>query len=404
MLAAGRPTRPSPVAGGPLLEPSANSTCRLSFYESPPSDDIDLDSFETNGIARLHVLRRIDILRARGVTGEKLAAEIRKVDEQQFGGTGRANLATYNDQLSHHILRLAFCQTEELRRWFLQNECTLFKMRFEASKASDVNQFLKQNDLLMQYPPISTAEKMRLKSKILAVCTGTKPMEEQQYHAMDYYKVPFTEVIALVSRREVFLEVGYAYVSSNKILSIIEGKFRSSLAKSLNCAYQMKHLVISDTRISSIVSKLSKVAFRYGGSIGSAGGAESSGTIEIFSEFLKTLGHSDIKIKPCGVSKLFVSTGTKKPNACDKWCPIANRAHKSNTQKYTIYFDTMVMEQGCWDGVCQATNRHVYYQLKQGQDNTTRCVKVGWTPPPLDENAIANINAIASRKKLKSSH
>jgi len=58
-------------------------------------------------------------------------------------------------------------------------------------------------------------------------------------------------------------------------------------------------------------------------------------------------------------------------------CPIAGRVHKSNTQKYTIYIDTQVMQQGCWDSACQETGKHVYYQI-QGN----KVVNCGWNAPP----------------------
>lgn len=379
------------------------------------------------------------MLRARGVAGENLAAEIRTVDEKHFGkdpgGAGSAD-ANVRDQLSHFILRLAFCRTEQLRQWFLQNECILFKIRFESAKASDVDRFLKERDLMMQYPKVSgrgtsfaeialrpprrgtlkirplrtrvlpparkneqigAAEKARLRPKLLAAHPGAGAA----FRATDYYRVPFADVVALVARRDVYLEAGHAYVSREKILSLVEGKFRASLARSLNRAYQTRHVLTSDPRIASIADGLSRVAFRYGGSAGGGGGggaADAAGTVQAFSDYLKTiLGHSDpLKFKPCGPNKLFVSTGSKKANERDRTCPIAGRVHKSNTQKYTIYFDTMVMEQSCWDGVCQATCRHVYYQLQPGPDGAPRCVKVGWTPPPLDEKAIANVAAIAS--------
>ncbi len=34
------------------------------------------------------------------------------------------------DQLSHYILRLSYCSKPELRKWFLNQECELFRLRF----------------------------------------------------------------------------------------------------------------------------------------------------------------------------------------------------------------------------------------------------------------------------------
>jgi hypothetical protein len=253
------------------------------------------------------------------------------------------------------------------------------------------------------YEQISYEEKMRLKPKLMGLHQTTSggnnnaatANTEYNYNTTDYYKVPFMDVLQLVSRREVYLEGGHAYVSRTKIISIVEGKFRTVLSKSLAHAYQMQFQWSSDARIGSIVHRLSKVAFQYGGSsIGPSSGISSNGAVlhthavaQIFVDYLTgVMGHSDPKMKPSGVNKMFVSVGTKKPNTCDKTCPIANRVHKSNTQKYTIFFDTLVMEQSCWDGVCQATHKHVYYQIR---DNG-RCTRVGWNPPPLDAAMLAN--------------
>ena len=38
----------------------------------------------------------------------------------------------FKDHASHFVLRLAYCRTEELRRWFLTHESELFKARFDA--------------------------------------------------------------------------------------------------------------------------------------------------------------------------------------------------------------------------------------------------------------------------------
>jgi len=39
--------------------------------------------------------------------------------------------------VSHFVLRLAYCRTEELRRWLLAQECALFQARFR-EELSDV--------------------------------------------------------------------------------------------------------------------------------------------------------------------------------------------------------------------------------------------------------------------------
>jgi hypothetical protein len=47
------------------------------------------------------------------------------------------------DHVSHFILRLAYCKSEDLRRWFLTQECDLFRYRFDLEDSESVSDFLK---------------------------------------------------------------------------------------------------------------------------------------------------------------------------------------------------------------------------------------------------------------------
>ena len=52
-----------------------------------------------------------------------------KLAEKHLRGGGQQEMQ-WKDAVSHFVLRLAYCRTEDLRRWFLQHECELFKSRF----------------------------------------------------------------------------------------------------------------------------------------------------------------------------------------------------------------------------------------------------------------------------------
>ena len=131
---------------------AAGETSCLSMYNEQPTEELTLQDFEIlaldrlKGIGtllcfllqnrrhRLHcaVLKAIESSKARGIKGAELNTEIRQLSLTHLGGDiGSLTKPTPDvqrkDMVSHHILRLAYCQSEEKRRWFLTQEVALFR-------------------------------------------------------------------------------------------------------------------------------------------------------------------------------------------------------------------------------------------------------------------------------------
>jgi DNA primase large subunit len=51
---------------------------------------------------------------------------------------------------------------------------------------------------------------------------------------MDFYELPFDEVVDLISERKVYVHRGVAYVPQSEFVSVFVTHFRSNLALELN--------------------------------------------------------------------------------------------------------------------------------------------------------------------------
>ncbi|XP_008428058.1 DNA primase large subunit [Poecilia reticulata] len=230
----------------------------LQFYGQPPLENISLSEFESFAVDRLKLLKTVENL---GVSYVKLSDDyLRKLDNeiraQNFPhGAGDAKDQTEKrrkDHISHFILRLAYCQTEDLRRWFIQQEVDLFKYRFRELNSGEKLEFLHKNNL--QYNTISAEEKDNLREKLTIssyAASGVK-VEEQ-----DFYKVPFQDALDLVRTRKVYLKEGYAYIPHNEIVTIVLNDFRTRLSKALALTARSLPAVHSDERLQPLLNHLS---------------------------------------------------------------------------------------------------------------------------------------------------
>jgi len=253
---------------------------RLLFYKDPPVEEITLEEFERFAVDRLKLLREIENVSIRFkrdseeyeakmekllvdflptyksfavVPPERKGFMVRK-DEEELDNkilTDQRN-DRRKDHISHFILRLAFARSEDLRRWYITQELDLFRYRFKKESNEATNQFLREQKL--HFEPIGQEEKSSLLQN-LKDCMPSKEMD--QADSVDFYKVPFTDVLDLVRGRRVYLRAGFAYVPRNELVSIILGIFRSQLSLALTVTARRLPYLEEDTRLLPMLKNLS---------------------------------------------------------------------------------------------------------------------------------------------------
>ncbi|KAM7542217.1 hypothetical protein Aperf_G00000017327 [Anoplocephala perfoliata] len=224
---------------------SRNRTPRIQFYNEPPTHTIELEHLEKLAIERLKILKCVeavgqDFIRGSKEYDERLLAELSKIGPIGKSFTLTSNQPKnivediHNDITSHFILQIAYCRSETMRRWFIQQELDLFRFRFNLERAASghssdtINEFLRLNNL--HFTSISSDEADSLREQLVA---GTK-INAISGDYTNFYKVYFTEVPELVRRRQVFLKAGYAYVPDTELVSLVVSRFRASLSRNLS--------------------------------------------------------------------------------------------------------------------------------------------------------------------------
>nr|XP_043613484.1 probable DNA primase large subunit [Erigeron canadensis] len=200
----------------------------IPLYRTPPTLEVRLEDFERFAVDRLIVLRGISDGLARGKKPdemEKLVSDLWKANMRH----PQASEVINKDIISHFVLRLVYCRTEELRKWFLSMESTLFRYRFRL-EPSEVHKAL-MTELGIPYEGVTNGEFERLRDKLSLVARSAN--QPVPISGGTLYKVPFEEVPELVASRRVLIQKGDAYVALSQVVSFVVPHFRSHLSKAL---------------------------------------------------------------------------------------------------------------------------------------------------------------------------
>ncbi|KAG6499987.1 hypothetical protein ZIOFF_039801 [Zingiber officinale] len=205
---------------------ASTTSAKLSFYRSVPALEVRLEDFELYGIDRLRVLQGI----LDGLSRGKMPEEMEKLV----------------------LLLSPSPPRDELRKWFLSMETSLFRYRFrlESPEGHSCPNFSYPIRLLVMQNsrmPFSTYRKIffialqTVKEKLNQVaCSIGQPLNADTL----FFKAPFEEVPELFVGRKVFLQKGFAYVAMHQVVSLVATQFRSNLSK---CLVLTNSLQISST-------------------------------------------------------------------------------------------------------------------------------------------------------------
>lgn len=260
---------------GIKLVPSAQRIRQFPFtqnlYRDYPKQEIGINEFETYALDRLQLLKAIENAQFRSTTPLSENSQLNEVIKKYMplnchgDGSGTTVEVMYNqrkkDYISHFILRLAYCQTDDLREWFIRQESQLFQIRWDRFK--EKSEFIMKMDMNMDV--LSDQEKMENKSELMDIIYQKYSMQlknENEFNGIFekeiFYKIPFEQVADLVQRRVVYINKGTAYVPSSEQLSLILNEFKKNLRDSMEYLAGMLTKMDNDERLTPILSNLSK--------------------------------------------------------------------------------------------------------------------------------------------------
>ncbi|XP_017475803.1 PREDICTED: DNA primase large subunit [Rhagoletis zephyria] len=244
----------------------------VALYRFPPTEDIKIHDFEDLALERLKVLRILEQATSKNLRflsdewKESVNAELNREGLKGYlrlctnsSANSTANSTKYElelqarrrDYISHFILRLAYCRTEELKRWFLTREMELFKYKFSSMSSTDIKHFLDLNKL--EYTPLSESQKDAVKDGLYESTIG---QSVSKIELLDFYKVPFTQVLDLVRTRRCYLKDGFAYVNTQDFVSIIAVLQLNEIEHGLQSAQKLIREVETDERIFHLLKSL----------------------------------------------------------------------------------------------------------------------------------------------------
>ena len=251
---------------------------QFDIYNTAPEMTISLDELEELCLKRLTLLKSLE-LKFESIRQDQVGKEVLKLTGDQgmrcSGGKAKPEQRT-NDIISHFLLRLAFCRTEDLRTWFLTQEARLFQIRLADEheyKSLVLNKILDQFGVQVQVP--ESEELFALRDKLES---SFQKKKDQTFEPVS--KVRFVDGFSLISHRGVYLQRGMIYLQQSDLLKIAAQKFKAFLSAALMETSKELPNILKDQKLAPILLNLSSQHFapEFGGA---RSGSSSSHSINL---------------------------------------------------------------------------------------------------------------------------
>ncbi|RKP08353.1 eukaryotic and archaeal DNA primase, large subunit-domain-containing protein, partial [Thamnocephalis sphaerospora] len=157
------------------------------------------------------------------------------------------------DHISHFILRLAYCRTEELREWFLRHETALFRHRLTTADVAERQKFLASLEL--GHKQLSAKQKEAMRAQLTVSCAH---IPNFNFDKETFLEVNFEDALDLVQQRRVYLRDGFAYVPAQEQVALVISEFRRQLAASLEVCAKAVPQMEEDERLLPVLKNISQ--------------------------------------------------------------------------------------------------------------------------------------------------
>jgi DNA primase large subunit len=264
----------------------------IPFYKQAPQEIVNLDELETLCFKRVACLKIVE-LESEAMDDfesvhKRVKAKLGKQDILLNLLVGRNNDLIMKDNISHFMLRLAYCRTDEYRRWLTVQETRLFKHVLYEQTEKDQNR-LKNilNSKSIKYDHVPREEWERLRDKIAwrnknVNYAAYYDCQERHHKCLDpserdnlqetlkkykredeelrksYFKFNWFDGKSLIGNMQCFMHKGSIYLHSSQLFTIIAEDFRKELDKVLMFSYRHLPDIVKDTRLAELLKYVSR--------------------------------------------------------------------------------------------------------------------------------------------------